>query len=902
MILRSIEVSGWRCFADSVRVGPFGDGITVLFGPNGTGKSTLFDAMARALLDRHRVSGADADTLRPWGRNLAPTVAVEFMHEGVEYRLEKKFLDHPSALLRRREAGRFVRLDEDDAADERVRGFLKGEAPGKGVAQVRHWGLAQVLWAPQGALDLPELSGDLPNDIRAMLGAQVAGPAGSRIEQKIQELYRGYYTATGKVKSGKDAPEAVRLEQELEKARGTLQEVRVRLAQYEAMSRKLEDLRNARAQARRDADAISETLANAARRVQQYAALRAERKEKAAQAKAADAQHSQIKQRIEDIRKSAADLAEAEKQRAEIAADLAAWERTVEEAGQQRLQSKARLENARAGQAATDAARREAELARRYVESAGLAREAGSRLESIRGAEAELEARRTERTALRAPDPATLAAVRQAVKDRDEAQVGLDAALTWLEIVPARDCELRVVAGETPGPQVVRAGSAGRFTGSPEVVVEVEGFGRIRAGGPSASAEEYRAVRDEAASRLARLAAPFGTQDMVRLEALRDEAQRLDGLIAEAATRLETMLAGRSRQALEQQLAAHQTVVAGVEQERPLWAQAPPDVAALDQHAEAVRVSVGDVVARAELELAAAERAHAAAQSQCAGLGGRLQEIDRHVASSRERWQSLAADGKSDEQRQAERNQRELDWGAARAALAQIDEKLEAFPEDPSEEHARLQRQREAANQAAQEALAEEARMEGQLADRAAEGPYSAAAAAEENEAALAAQHARERLRMDAIGLLRETYWQAKEQAIAGIVAPVEAAATRIIERIAGRRLGPIRLTSGFVPDEVRPQVAGAGVSLKQASGGEREQIFLAARLALAEVIARRERQLVVLDDTLTATDAGRLARVMRVLEEAAQKLQILILTCHPERYRALEGAHFINLEEAVAS
>jgi uncharacterized protein YhaN len=80
-------------------------------------------------------------------------------------------------------------------------------------------------------------------------------------------------------------------------------------------------------------------------------------------------------------------------------------------------------------------------------------------------------------------------------------------------------------------------------------------------------------------------------------------------------------------------------------------------------------------------------------------------------------------------------------------------------------------------------------------------------------------------------------------------------------------------------------------------SGGEREQIYLAARLALAEVLAKDERQLVVLDDVLTATDAGRLARVMAILEEAAQRLQILVLTCDPERYRGLEAANFIDLE-----
>jgi len=40
---------------------------------------------------------------------------------------------------------------------------------------------------------------------------------------------------------------------------------------------------------------------------------------------------------------------------------------------------------------------------------------------------------------------------------------------------------------------------------------------------------------------------------------------------------------------------------------------------------------------------------------------------------------------------------------------------------------------------------------------------------------------------------------------------------------------------------------------------------------------------------------------VMNVLEEAAQRLQVLILTCHPERYRGLGGAEFFDLEAISA-
>ena len=58
MRLRQIKVSGWQCFANEVTVGPFADGINVVHAPNGTGKSTIFTALRRALLDGHRAGDA----------------------------------------------------------------------------------------------------------------------------------------------------------------------------------------------------------------------------------------------------------------------------------------------------------------------------------------------------------------------------------------------------------------------------------------------------------------------------------------------------------------------------------------------------------------------------------------------------------------------------------------------------------------------------------------------------------------------------------------------------------------------------------------------------------------------------------------------------------------------------
>jgi len=47
MILRSIAVRGWRCFADPMTVGPFGDAINVIHAPTGASSTATASAAVK---------------------------------------------------------------------------------------------------------------------------------------------------------------------------------------------------------------------------------------------------------------------------------------------------------------------------------------------------------------------------------------------------------------------------------------------------------------------------------------------------------------------------------------------------------------------------------------------------------------------------------------------------------------------------------------------------------------------------------------------------------------------------------------------------------------------------------------------------------------------------------------
>lgn len=898
MILRSIHIAGWRCFVEPVEVSPFQEGLNVLYAPNATGKSTLFEALLRGLLDWHRVGGQEVAAIRPWGRSLAPTVTVEFSHDGTDYRIMKRFLDNPTSKLERKENGRFVPLAENNKADEKVRAILTRNAPMKGLARLEHWGLAQVLWAPQGALAFKELSGDVIADIRTSLGTQVSGTG--PVEKGVAELYGQFFTSGGKLKSGKDAPALVRLKDELPAALSRRSAAISQQQAFDEAARRIEDLRACRTQAKNDEEATKKLLGETRSRAESYMLLSSERKQREERLKAITAQHGELKSHLDAIKSARKEFKEAGSSLRNLEEAMPLQQREVEVREREAAEAEAAFKDVRKERQAVDAAWELAEQAQRYLRSDSDLADLNTRIEKITTAQVALDTCKGERSKLIAPDTKTLWAIGKAIKERDEAQVRIDAALITLEVTPEKDGTLVVIEGEEMGSVELRPGTPARIKGSPQVVADLPGIARLRAWGPTGSIEQYRDECAAAKREIKNLIEPFGTANLVELEKLNDKLEELNKNLARSKTQLETLLSGQSIEDIKRERPTAQAVLAKALEPHPEWKESPPNSAALLRAAQEKKRLSLEKEGSAEAHRKVAEKALSEAGQQKTILATRLEGTSTQLKTAKSRLAELTADGKSDEERENKLREVALSWEGARVSLEETDKKLAEFGDDPAIAIDKLETQLEAVGEAAIKALEDEKSEEGRMWQLSSQGTYSVLAQAEEEVANLKSQIESEQLRLDAVRLMYETVKQCREEALAAVAGPVEEAATRTLQRIAGERLGRLQLGESFEPSRVLPEVLGESVALDNVSGGEREQIYLATRLALAEVLAKDERQLVVLDDVLAATDAGRLARVMTVLEEAAQRLQILILTCHPERYRGLVGAKFIDLEGVV--
>ncbi|MGQ9918906.1 MAG: metallophosphoesterase [Bryobacteraceae bacterium] len=156
-------------------------------------------------------------------------------------------------------------------------------------------------------------------------------------------------------------------------------------------------------------------------------------------------------------------------------------------------------------------------------------------------------------------------------------------------------------------------------------------------------------------------------------------------------------------------------------------------------------------------------------------------------------------------------------------------------------------------------------------------------------------------LRADANKLLHQTLEAVFREAESRILPQLAKRAADLYNEIAAGFAEAIRLEENtWLPAGVEPAGSAAAVSPELLSGGEQEQLHLAVRLALADLLTHNEPFPVILDDVLLATDEARLRRILEIIDGRKQRMQFLILTCHPERFRTLEDVREIPLQPAA--
>ena len=238
MILHAIRLENWRCIA-GLELEGLAPGITVLHGPNRTGKTSLVKALRCCLYEYdHNTRAHEFKRNLSWGADRPPKVTVEFETGGELYRLTKVYSAKAD--------GKAV-LEQHVAHSWKVQDLASKEASRKTLELLGFEradstsGLNQLLWIDQGTIALPEpsqLDTSLESRLMNVLGMLVTG-RDQEFKRVLDKRWARWHTPTGRLK---DTSEVTRLEQLRQERQRTLNEEEARFAEVEGAIRELQDL------------------------------------------------------------------------------------------------------------------------------------------------------------------------------------------------------------------------------------------------------------------------------------------------------------------------------------------------------------------------------------------------------------------------------------------------------------------------------------------------------------------------------------------------------------------------------------------------------------------------------------------------------------------------------------
>ena len=895
MILHAVELTYVGRFRETVELRPFDRGLTILAAPNEAGKSTVLRAVARTLFDKHTTRSDEIKSLQPAGTDLAPRVAVEFETAAGRYRIEKTFLQSPRSLLKQWQAGAWQPLAEADVADRRVQELLQSTLPGRGATRPEHWGFLGFLWARQDEpVAWPTLDDEAVGQrIRAKLARVEIDPAIEALRLRLAEEAGAIFTSTGQSKVGGPLRAA---EDTLGSIENELVQLRLVRGELEAAQQKFE---NANAQvAIRETEHRTLTAAAAAAgdRALAVERMRGELDTRTAELSSAreklhalTADARQVEQRTRELATARSDFENAEGLSRAAETGLLALRQKLD----RRLSERPALETT--WNAARAVHRRLQDLLKSR-DSLAHAASLAAQVQVVAATAAQIET--LQKVLSRIPH-LTAARVRTLEENAETArtlEAQLEAVGLRVELTPERDSTVSLSDGSTTRNETLPAGKTSTHRSAHGLEVSLVGWGRIvvRSG-----AKETQTLAQGLVEASKRLQESLAAEGVVTLEGARDALQRRKELAAQIAA---------SEPLLKEQLGKHtqpaalRDAASGAALRAEALARTLQPTAA---ESAASRTQLDTEEARAAEDVPASERALKAADLALSALRVEEREAATAAQKTTQAVHAHALRVRTLESQLAEIDARYPDGlesakTAVQLAFAEMDARVTLAKSKLPVDFEKLpDRNRRAAGglqqltHELQDLRADRDRAKGALETLGGQGLYSRETDLEERKAEATLRRDAARTLGWATRIAHDLIEYRKHAATRAVLLPLEQRLGAAFAELTG-----VRGRQVFLEENL--QIAGIGFDRGSAhrfdllSQGAKEQLVLCLRIAVAQELAVTEPQVLILDDVLVNTDQTRQIRILEVLTSLAKDLQIIVLTCHSDRYR--EATHRLSL------
>lgn len=852
-------------------------GITILEGPNEAGKSSQIDALNLLLNSKSSSKSRDVKATRPVHRDAGPEVEMEAEAGIYRFRYRKRWLKNPIT-----ELAVIAPKPENlvgDEAHERVDAMLAE------TTDLELWRALRIMQGDSlNAVKLRDATA-LGKALDVAAGATPVGDEETGLLQSVTEEYQQYWTGTGKENKVLKQAEAEipTLEQELRDAQSSLHAIEADIEQLETLGRELENTRS-------KGPALEQSVSTAAVAWEkaQSAVIAREQAQAAYQlARERRDQAASASNRLEQLSNKAAEaeaLLQQHRETLASAPDLA----ELREVLKQRQQA---LDDA-------THARQQAETIERLRQADSDNRHFALDLEQMRERRTAIEQARDQANQARkivATSQATdanLALLRDALDQLATATARLDTAAPHLRVERLGASKVRVDGQEMES----LAASIDRRIDA-ETLIEVADHARIVVT-PGGDLHAMRAAVDQHRDEADQLLALIGADDwntaaeanrlLAKSQAQMDELVRveedklrdlsydeLNARISEVETLVDEYL--RQRQSGSRSILP---VPTGFDEARELLAAAKADAEKARMAEQQAKGPLEDARARYR----AREKVRSELNIRTEVLQARANTSGKDLEEAR---QEVANAPSSLEQLNVTLDQK-------KAALNEASKTIER--NDPEVAKARLDNASEVRSdhdtrtRALERNLAAiKARVEVHEEDGLFERCQTLKAALESARRSAASM----RRRAEAAGLAYRILSEERDTARQSYIRPFQEAIERLGRIIYGESF---KVAVGEDLSVTHRKLNNRTLEFPQLSGGTKEQIGILTRVACAMLVAKDGQIPLILDDTLGNTDEQRLEAMGAVLNLAGRDLQVIILTCVPDRFRNVGGATVVRI------
>jgi DNA repair exonuclease SbcCD ATPase subunit len=919
---------------------------TVVGGNQEFGKSTLVEAIHNAFFLRSRGTGAPHKAMRSDLHPGHPAVTLSFEASGRKYTIKKTFAataaaastiladEGPVAGSAPGSGGSVTggRTLQGEEAEARIHELLRAENLGSRVVDSRlkmQWAHLWVWQGTSGTDPVAQANAEQPAEqLRDRLGRLGGGGVlesslDARASREIDSRHATIYRNDGGIKAGSGL---ARAGEESQQAEAALTAATTLVETLDAAVVAIDSAERTIATAEATLAAHTTELETVTAKLRTVGDLRIRLAEEQAGAREAKAAHDEILKADAEINDCTAQLAALEQSIEPATKRLAELDEAEAVASKALSAAFDAVDSAstRQQQAATTVALLELceQRARLTVERCGLGGRC-DRIDALREKLAKLTAEQKQLPALTADDVSRLDKLERA---RDAAAATLEAIATKVELVVGPGPTQ--LAGE---PLAERA--AVTITAESELVVGPPGSEtilKVSPGGGRSLADATRASqkadRDLTAAldslkieSVAKARHAFGRLQAIHAEVTAQQGA-IDGLGGDAARReLEALVSKIG--SVEAEIRRRAPAGFDLDTEFPVAAATQPlEIDAARRQAEAAKAAIHAklLAAHAARDTASADASQASAAATAARkrhdeAAATRRQVAESIRATRSTLDSLTArrdllvERFGSDRAAAIHARAERALAAASAAKATHDKLAALAPDSLAREQARLERaianlrsQRQDADTARQVAR-EKLRRQGT------DDPREDVARAAVRRRLAAAKLAVTRREAEATKLLASLFASKKQDVESQFVAPLSSRVADYLRTILGPDTAVDIAYSGGSFGKLsvaRGEFGNVTWDFCSLSGGTREQVAAAFRLAMAEILAESHGGTlpVIFDDAFTNADADRQRKLQRLLDLAADRgLQVIVFSCTPEAYAGL-GAHHVSLPSPLTA